>query len=398
MKFNELGLAQTVLKSIQDQKFEEPSEIQEKTIPIILEGKDVIAESATGSGKTLAFAAGILHKAVKGKGIQALVLTPTRELAEQVAKEIRLFSKYQNLLVIPIYGGVSISPQMSLLQRADVVIGTPGRLLDHLQRGTIDLSKVKVLVLDEADRMLDMGFIDDVKRISGECPKDRQTLLFSATISTDIIDLAHSYMRKPIRISVEHYVDAKLLKQIYYDIQDNAKFSLLVHLLKKETHGLSMVFCNTQRTTDFVSKNLNKQGIEAIAIHGGFSQAKRTKTMGDFHKKNFSVLVCTDVASRGLDIKGVTHIYNYDIPMESKAYIHRIGRTARAGEHGMAINLLSSRDHDNFAFVLRDNEVNIVKEHVPEFEKLKVGFDRPMNRNFGRNNRFGGQKQHSRHR
>jgi ATP-dependent RNA helicase DeaD len=392
MKFSELGIIEPILKSIQDLKFEEPSEIQEKTIPVVLQGKDVIAGSATGSGKTLAFSSVIIQKAEKGKGIQSLILTPTRELAQQVAKDIMTFSRYKSLTVAAVYGGVSINPQMNELRHADVVVGTPGRILDHMERNTINLSRVKILVLDEADRMLDMGFIDDVRTIISECPKERQTLLFSATMSQDINELAQHYMKSPVKISAEVQVDKSLLKQVYYDVPDNMKFSILVHLLKNETSGAAMVFCNTQRNTDAVAKNLTKNGINALAIHGGFSQAKRTHTMGQFHRKNFDVLVCTDVASRGLDIKGVTHVYNYDIPKEAKDYIHRIGRTARAGAEGKAINLLSSRDHDNFSAVLRWNDVQIVKEELPEFERVAVSWqsnDRGSHGRFRRDGRGG---------
>ncbi len=372
MKFSELGIIEPILKSIE---FDEPTDIQEKTIPLILEGKDVIAGSATGSGKTLVFASGIIQNSEKGRGIQALILTPTRELANQIMKDLTGFSKHKPLNIVSVYGGVSISPQIHGLRVADVVVGTPGRLLDHMERNTINLSKVKILVLDEADRMLDMGFIDSVKQIISQCPKERQTLLFSATISSDIKHLAHNYMNNPIKISVDIYVDPKLLKQVYYDVEDNMKFSLLLHLLKTEPSGLVMVFCNTQRATDFVARHLSKNGVNALAIHGGFSQAKRNQTMMQFHRGKFSVLVCTDVASRGLDIKDVSHIYNYDIPKDPKDYIHRIGRTARAGKEGIAINILSSRDHDSFSALLRMNDVAIKKELLPQFEKISIGWE-----------------------
>jgi ATP-dependent RNA helicase DeaD len=378
MKFSELGIIEPILKSIE---FDEPTDIQEKTIPLILEGKDVIAGSATGSGKTLVFASGIIQNVERGRGIQALILTPTRELANQIMKDLIGFSRHKPLNIVSVYGGVSINPQIQGLRVADVVVGTPGRLLDHMERNTINLSKVKILVLDEADRMLDMGFIDSVKQIISQCPKERQTLLFSATISSDIKHLAHNYMNNPIKISVDIFVDPKLLKQVYFDVEDNMKFSLLLHLLKTEPSGLVMVFCNTQRATDFVARHLSKNGVNALAIHGGFSQAKRNQTMMQFHRGKFSVLVCTDVASRGLDIKEVSHIYNYDIPKDPKDYIHRIGRTARAGKEGIAINILSSRDHDSFSALLRTNDVAIKKELLPQFEKISIGWE---NKGYGR--------------
>ncbi len=370
--FRKLGITEPVLRVIKEERFEKPSEIQEKTIPLVIAGKDVIAGSATGSGKTLVFGCGIIQNSSKEMVIQALVLTPTRELAEQVSKALKKFSRYKHLEISVVYGGVSINPQIDELRTADVVVGTPGRILDHIGRGTIDLSKVSILVLDEADRMLDMGFIDDVERIIKKCPTKRQTLLFSATIMPEIADLAKRYMKDPVNVSAETYVDPKKLKQVYYDVPDNLKLSLLVYLLKHEKSVLVMVFCNSRRNTDFIAKNLKYCGIEAMAIHGGFSQAKRTRAMHRFHSKNVYVLVCTDVAARGLDIPHVSHVYNYDIPKESKQYIHRIGRTARAGKEGKAINILASRDHDNFTRVLRDNDLEINKEKTPYIERVRI--------------------------
>ncbi|PIO08470.1 ATP-dependent helicase, partial [Candidatus Pacearchaeota archaeon CG10_big_fil_rev_8_21_14_0_10_34_12] len=328
------------MESLKKAGFAEPSEIQEKAIPLILKGKDIIGNSATGSGKTLAFGSGIIEKAEKKRGIQALILTPTRELAEQVGEVLKKFSKPNKLDVSIVYGGVSISQQISELRRAEIVVGTPGRLLDHLGRGTINLSNLKILVLDEADRMLDMGFLNDVEKIIKNCPEKRQTLLFSATISMEIEHLAEKYLTNPERISVESYVDPSKLKQVFYDVPRMNKFSLLVHLLKRESKGLIMVFCNTRNNTDFVADNLRNLKIDALAIHGGLTQGKRTRIMQKFHEKSVYVLVCTDIAARGLDIKGVSHVYNYDLPKTSSDYIHRIGRTARAGKEGIAINLL----------------------------------------------------------
>lgn len=372
-RFRKLGITPHIIRVIEEEKFEKPSEIQEKSIPLVIEGKDVIAGSATGSGKTLVFGSGIIHNTERGKGIQALILTPTRELAEQVSKALKKFSKYKILNIVAVYGGISINPQINELRRADVVVGTPGRLLDHIEHRTINLRTVKILVLDEADRMFDMGFLEDVERIIKMCPTNRQTLLFSATIPEEIYKLARRYMKDPIKISAESYVDPGKLTQVYYDTPDNMKFSLLVHLLKHEKSGLVMVFCNTQKNTDFVAKNLRLSGIDALEIHGGFSQAKRNSTMKQFNdSKKTYVLVCTDVAARGLDIKGVSHVYNYDIPKDSRDYVHRIGRTARAGADGKAINILSERDHDNFSRVLRDNDVKIKKEDMPYVERAVI--------------------------
>ncbi len=380
-KFRELGIIEPILRVIKEENFERPSEIQRKAVPAVIAGKDVIAGSATGSGKTLVFASSIIQNCEKNNGLQALIMTPTRELAEQVSKHLKKFAKYKPLNITAVYGGVSINPQMDALRRADVVVGTPGRILDHIDRRTINLKKVHILVLDEADRMLDMGFIRDVEKIIRECPHDRQTLLFSATISSDIKHLTKKYMKEPIRISAETYVDASKMSQKYYDVTDNMKFSLLVHLLKHEHSGLVMVFCNTRQNTDFVADNLRPNGIDAMAIHGGFSQAKRTQTIETFHTKKSLVLVCTDVAARGLDIKGVSHIYNYDIPKDSKEYIHRIGRTARAGHEGKVINIVAPRDHENYGRVLRDNQLRIPKEQLPNIERAMI---RPRGHSGGR--------------
>ncbi len=389
--FRKLGICEPVLKSLQEHKFENPSEIQEKAIPLILHGEDVIADSATGTGKTLVFGSGIIHNTEKGRGIQSLVLTPTRELAEQISCALKSFSKYKQFNISAIYGGISINPQFDELERAEIVIGTPGRILDHINRGTIDLGSVKILVLDEADRMLDMGFINDVEKIIHQCPTERQTLLFSATISEDIAHLSRKYMDNPVKVSVQSQVDPKKLTQIYYDVPDNQKFSLFVHLLKNEKSGLVMVFCNTQRNTDFVANNLRLNDIDALAIHGGFSQAKRKRTMEKFNANNFQVLVCTDVAARGLDIKGVSHIYNYDIPKEAKQYIHRIGRTARAGKEGKAINLLASRDYENYSNVLKYNDLKIPAVALPEFERAVIKTSFSQGRRFGGRERRGGR-------
>src|SRR3989338_2960520 len=382
--FNELGLSEKLSELLSKSGITEPSEIQEKVIPLILERKDVIGGSATGSGKTLAFGSGIIERTEIKKGLQVLILVPTRELAEQVGNVFKKFSNYKRLNVAIVYGGVSITNQIRDLRGAEIVVGTPGRILDHMERRTINFSDLNVLVLDEADRMLDMGFINDVDRIIKSCPRERQTLLFSATISTDIDHLAKKYLKNPQSVSVESYVDTTKLKQIYYDTPKNLKFSFLVHLLKKEKHGLVMVFCNTRHNTDFIAKNLKNLGMEVLAIHGGLTQDKRNRIMEKFNDKKVYILVCTDIAARGLDIKGISHVYNYDIPKTSKDYIHRIGRTARAGKEGIAINVVSDRDYDNFRNVLSDHSLTIEKTPVPsDIKRVGIstqGFERDRGR------------------
>jgi|TARA_Y100000310_G_scaffold345315_2_gene463679 ATP-dependent RNA helicase DeaD len=373
MKFNELNISSELLKSIDRLGITKPTEIQEKSIPHILKGNDVIGESATGSGKTLAFGCGILEQVTPNKGVQALVLVPTRELAEQVKESLNNYSTKKSIKVTAVYGGVSINPQMTALKRSEVVVATPGRLFDHMKQRTIDLGKVKILVLDEADRMLDMGFIRDVEKIVQKCPKQRQTLFFSATISSDIKHLAKKYMNNPIRVSAVNQVDPNKLKQIYYNAARGLKIPLLVNLLRKEKSGLVMVFCNMRTSTDFVVKNLKVNKVDAMAIHGGLTQNKRSKMMDMFNGGKFGVLVCTDVAARGLHIENVSHIYNFEIPNDPKDYVHRIGRTARAGEEGMVVNLLAEKDHDNFSKVLRDYSLfTIDKVDNPQLERVTI--------------------------
>lgn len=385
-KFKELGMNDALISAIKKARFEEPSDIQIKSVPLILKGHDVIGESATGSGKTLAFGAGIIDKCEPLGKLQSLVLVPTRELAEQVSESLVRFSEFSKISVIPVYGGVGIEPQISKLRYADVVVGTPGRILDHLERKTIYLGEIKILVLDEADRMLDMGFIRDIDRIVKKCNKERQTLLFSATFAGAVSDIAKKYMESPKFVSVANRVDPRKLKQVFYDVRDNEKFSLLVHLIKSERSSLIMVFCNTKHMVDFVAKGLQRQGVDASAIHGGLSQYKRTKTLEGFHSGKTHVLVCTDVAARGLDIQEVSHVYNYDVPADPENYVHRIGRTARAGKDGIAITILASRDYDSFSKINK-RLVDVERLNTPEFEMIFV--KRPERRSFGNRERSG---------
>ncbi len=372
-KFRQLGINESILKVIKEQGFEKPSEIQEKSIPLVLNGKDIIAGASTGSGKTLAFGVRVIEHSEPDFGIQGLILTPTRELAEQITRELKKFSKNKKLNIIPIYGGMPMQKQIDKLESAEIVVGTPGRILDHLSRRTLDLQFVKILILDEADRMFDMGFKYDVEKIISQCPKERQTLLYSATISQEVVLLSKKHMKNPIEVSAEPHVDPAKLSQIYYDIEDGLKFSLLKHLLENEESKLVMVFCNTRNNVDFIANNLKLMGVESLPIHGGFSQERRNKIMEKFHSRKVHVLVCTDVAARGLDISGISHVYNYDIPREHKEYVHRIGRTARAGKQGKVINILTGRDYDNFSDVLKHNpKFKISKIKTPFVKKVII--------------------------
>ncbi len=371
--FTDFNLSNQILKSIQEKDFESPTEIQEEAIPPILQGKDVIAGSATGSGKTLAFSAGIVENVEpSSKEIQGLVLAPTRELAKQVSRMLGDFSKHHEYNIATIHGGVAYEPQYRALSKANVVVATPGRLLDLIGKSRINLSKVNTFVLDEADRMLDMGFIDDVEDIMKETPGKKQTIFTSATIRGEVMRLADRYMDSPVKVFAKKKVDSDKLEQVYYDIPGHLKLSLLVHLLKEEETDLSMVFCNTRRTVEFIEKNLKNQDIKAQAIHGGFSQNQRDRAMEKFEKERVDVLVCTDVAARGLDIGNISHIYNYDIPNDSKQYMHRIGRTARAGEEGKAINILSKDQHGDFRRVLKENKIKVDKAETPYVEKVQL--------------------------
>lgn len=370
MNTNQIKLQPELEKAILDLGFSEFTEIQEKVIPLIQQGNDVIGQSYTGSGKTLAFGFPTLEKVNRGQGIQLLIVIPTRELCNQVAREMRKFSKYKPLNTVEVYGGVSISPQIDALKKADIVIGTPGRLLDHLNRRTINLSAVNMLVLDEADKMFDMGFIDDVKKIISHLPKQRQTMLFSATISHDVISIANHYMNNPVKVKVQTYLAKEQIIQHYYNVDSKDKFSLLVNILKQEKSGLVMVFCATRRMVDGLGSNLVKQGIKAQALHGGLSQNRRKQVMDSFHGNKLDVLIASDVAARGVDIKNVNLIINYDIPKTAKEYIHRIGRTARAGSKGKVISLLTNQDYDNFRRVLEDRSLSVQKMEVPKFEHV----------------------------
>lgn len=382
MNATSIKLPAELEKAVLDLGFAEFTEIQEKAIPLIQQGHDVIGQSYTGSGKTAAFGFPTLEKVTRGQGIQLLILVPTRELCNQVNKEMHKFSKYKPLKIVEVYGGVSINPQMDQLRYADVVVSTPGRLLDHMKRGTINISRIKILVLDEADKMFEMGFVEDVRRIIQRTPTERQTLLFSATIDQDVLDIVHHYMRSPMKVKMQTYVDKSQLMQHYYDIPSHDKFSLLIHLLKHETRGLSIVFCATRRMVDDLNLNLVKQGFNARTLHGGLSQNQRKQVMDAFHAGKLDVLIASDVAARGLDIKNVDLIVNYDIPKTSKEYVHRIGRTARAGSKGRVISLLAPQDHENFGRVLEDRSLLVHKIQVPNFQH--IAFMRRARRQQGR--------------
>lgn len=385
MTFQKLKVSMKVVKALSEMGIKEPTDIQQKAIPIIKSGKDIIGKSKTGSGKTAAFGIPLLDFVSPRAGVQALVLAPTRELAVQISREIEKFGKYLPVKIATIFGGMAIQPQVKDISKADIVVGTPGRILDHLQRGTLVLSKLTHFVLDEADRMVDMGFIKDIERIISYAPKKRQMILFGATISREIEYLERSYMNHPIVAEAESHVAEEYLEQYYYDVRQQEKFSLLVHLLKTEEMGQSIIFCSTRYNVERVSKNLRAQGIKSGMIHGKLTQNKRLRIIGEFNKGKTNILVASPVAARGLDIKNVSHVFNYDLSQDPQEYVHRVGRTARAGETGKAITLLGPRDYDVFNQILNNYSLNIQELHKGNFPRLK--FDSSRDSRSG--NRFG---------
>ncbi|HNV00829.1 MAG TPA: DEAD/DEAH box helicase [archaeon] len=367
MNFEEFKLSADLLKAIKDLGYEEATPIQEKCIPLALEGRDLIGQSLTGSGKTAAFGLPILNNITLGLKGQVLILTPTRELAQQVKENIDSMAKYTKVRTVCVFGGVGYEWQIKGAQQSEIIVATPGRLLDHIKQGTIKLTNIKIVVIDEADRMLDMGFEKDVDRILQMTPKKRQTIMFSATMPDAAKKMASRYLKNPEHIKEKLHVDVSKLNQIFYSIIREKKFSLLVHLLKNKK-GTAIVFCRTKREVDKVTRNLRKQGLEVMGVHGDISQNKRMYAVSMFKEGNLDALIATDVAARGLDIKNVSHVYNYDVPKDPDDYTHRIGRTARAGAVGEAITLVSEREGREFSIIMK--RAKIKQEPTPEFEQL----------------------------
>jgi ATP-dependent RNA helicase DeaD len=368
LTFRDLGLSEKVLKALDDMGFEEPSPIQAKAIPMLLAGRDVIGQAQTGTGKTAAFGVPIVERwDPKLRAVQALVLTPTRELAIQVAQEISKIGKYARLKTIAIYGGQSIERQIrSLHFGVDVVIGTPGRIMDHIRRGTLKLNNVRIVVLDEADEMLDMGFIEDIEFILKETPTERQTLLFSATMPDEIKRLATRYMRDPEHISVvPQQLTVPQIEQYFYEVRPAFKTEALCRVLDMEDVERGICFCRTKKGVDELVEALQARGYLAEGIHGDMNQAQRTRVMNRFKEGGVELLVATDVAARGLDIPDVTHVFNYDIPQDPESYVHRIGRTGRAGRTGTAITFISAREFAQLRLIERVTKSRIQRRPLP---------------------------------
>jgi ATP-dependent RNA helicase DeaD len=361
--FQELGMSAEILKALKENKFDTPFPIQEAAIPLILKGLDVIGQAHTGTGKTAAFGLPIITKIKRNGPIQALILVPTRELAVQVTNEISKFVRYTGLRSVSIYGGQSIGLQHDLLRRGvQIVVATPGRLIDHLKRGSIQLDDVKFVVLDEADRMLDMGFIEDIKFILFYVTEDRQTCLFSATMPPEILRLAQDYMREPKEIRLnEEELSLDTIAQSYLIVHEREKFKHLCNFIKNRDKKQTIVFAATKQRTQRLANDLKQEGFRAITIHGDLSQKQRDIAMYRFKNGNEDILVATDIAARGIDVPAVGHVINYDIPEDPLIYFHRIGRTARAGATGKAISLVSQDRVDNFGRILRQTEQPVHK-------------------------------------
>ncbi len=369
MSFTKLGLNNHILKAIKEQGYTKPTPIQSQAIPVILQKKDILAGAQTGTGKTAGFTLPLLELLSRSKKtdtkrkIKALILTPTRELTAQVAQSVELYGKYLPYKTATIFGGVKINPQINKLKKGvDIVIATPGRLLDHISQKTINLRNVEFLILDEADRMLDMGFINDIKKVLAVLPKQKQTLLFSATYSDAIKKLSDKLLNSPALIEVaRRNTSAEIIKQAVYHVDKLRKRELLSHLIKDGKWKQVLVFTRTKHGANRLTGQLEKDGISASAIHGNKSQNARTKALAEFKDGKISVLVATDIAARGIDIDQLPHVVNYELPNVSEDYVHRIGRTGRAGNKGEAISLVCV-DEDEFL----TNIEKLIKKDIPK--------------------------------
>ncbi|MFL1671641.1 DEAD/DEAH box helicase [Paenibacillus thiaminolyticus] len=366
--FVEFGLEPKLLQAITELGFEEATPIQEKAIPVAMTGRDLIGQAQTGTGKTAAFGIPLISKIDPSEErVVALVMTPTRELAIQVAEEIGKLTRFKGVRSLPIYGGQDIGRQIRALKKhPQIIIGTPGRLLDHINRKTIRLDHVQTVVLDEADEMLDMGFMEDITSILSLVPEERQTMLFSATMPPNIQKLANQFLRDPEHVSVmPKQVSAPLIEQAYIEVPERVKFDALSRLLDMESPELAIVFGRTKRRVDELSEALQKRGYSADGLHGDLSQNQRDNVMRKFRDGSIDVLVATDVAARGLDVSGVTHVINFDLPQDPESYVHRIGRTGRAGKEGSAWSFVTPREIDHLNFIERVTRHRIPRKPIP---------------------------------
>jgi ATP-dependent RNA helicase DeaD len=373
--FNELGLSPEILKAVDKMGFEEASPIQTAVIPHGLAGKDVVGQSATGSGKTAAFAIPAIEKVdVRQRQVQVLVLCPTRELAVQVAEEFGKLAFFKKgLMEVPIYGGQSYERQFRALHAgAQVVIGTPGRVMDHMARGTLKLDALKVVVLDEADRMLDMGFRDDIEHILKSVPEQRQCLFFSATMPRQIQELIKRYTRDPAWVRIEaHAQNAPQVEQIYFEVDRRSKIELLTRLIDLHDFRFGIIFCSTKIMVDELDEHLHARGYSTDRLHGDITQAQRTRVMDKFRRRGFEFLVATDVAARGLDVDDLEVVFNFDLPNDAEDYTHRIGRTGRAGKQGMAFTFVAGRELYKMQNMIHYGRLKIRRERVPSMDEVE---------------------------
>jgi ATP-dependent RNA helicase RhlE len=396
MSFNELGLSAELLRAIDEKGYNTVTPVQRQAIPVVLKGGDVLAGAQTGTGKTAGFTLPLLHLLQHAKRerrqVRALILTPTRELAAQVEQSVRDYGRFLPFRSVAIFGGVSINTQISKLRKGvDIVIATPGRLLDHLQQKTIDLSGVEILVLDEADRMLDMGFIRDIRRIMKVLPSKRQTLLFSATFSDEIRRLAADLLKSPTEIQVAaRNATVDTVVQTVHPVDRERKRELLSHRIGTENWRQVLVFTRTKRGADRLAKQLADDGLGAVAIHGNKSQGARTRALADFKAGKVRVLVATDIAARGLDIERLPHVVNYELPNVAEDYVHRIGRTARAGQDGQAISLVCVDEHGLLRDIEKLLKTGINREVINGYEPNPRIKAEPIK--MGRGPRPGGQR------
>jgi len=381
MLFKELGLSAELLRAIDEQGYSEATPIQQQAIPLVLEGRDVLAGAQTGTGKTAGFTLPILSRlqaaGSAGDVPRVLILTPTRELAAQVDQSVRDYGRHLPFRSLTIFGGVSINPQKTKLRRGvDIIVATPGRLLDHMQQKTVDLSAIEILVLDEADRMLDMGFIRDMRKIFQVLPKQRQTLLFSATFNKEIRTLGSDLLHKPMEVqATPQNATAEKVSQVVYPVDKSRKREVLSHSIGAGNWEQVLVFARTKRGANRLAEQLGKDGINAAAIHGNKSQGARTRALADFKAGKVRVLVATDIAARGLDIARLPYVVNYELPNVPEDYVHRIGRTARAGQDGHAISLVSHDEQGLLLDIERLLKTEIKKEFLEGYEPVHWSYN-----------------------
>lgn len=375
LTFTDLGLSEDILEGLTKKGFEKPTPIQAKTIPLLMKGeRDIIGQAQTGTGKTAAFGLPIIEGVESGKRkVQAIVVAPTRELANQVAEEMESLTAKRRLSILPVYGGQGMGYQLKMLKKGvDVVVGTPGRIIDHLKRGTLQLDELKYVVLDEADEMLNMGFIDDIEEILTFAPESRRMLLFSATMPRRIRQLAEKFMGEYDHVAVKHKQESSVqVEQIYYDVYEKDKLRAVVRLIDTEPEFYTLIFCRTRAGSDRLADKLNKLGYNVEALHGDVSQAGRERILAKFKAGKATILVATDVAARGIDVNNLSHVINFDLPDSPEQYVHRIGRTGRAGNTGKAISLVAPRDRSKLRTIIRVTKTDIAKATLPAGEMVK---------------------------